>query len=170
MTHAKLGEIHEVLLRQLDQQAAIDRSASSSEPKRLVDAILYSPGNEVSLECHRLALKPETDLVDAALRLGAPAVLSVPRSHVLIGDNLTDLIAGHRAGVSQLMLVRSSHHGKEAARILASASRPDDAAPDASDVAGQPLDPEIRVLAQCAEVFDDLAEAVVALLERHGIA
>jgi histidinol phosphatase-like enzyme len=168
MTHAKLGEIHEVLLRQLDQQAAIDRSASSSEPQRLVDAILYSPGNEVSLECHRLALKPETDLVDAALRLGAPAELSVPRSHVLVGDNLTDLIAGHRAGVSQLMLVRSSHHGKEAARILASASRPDDAAPDASDVAGRPLDPEIRVLAQRAEVFDDLAEAVVALLERHG--
>ena len=62
----------------------------------------------------KFALKPAPDIMQAALQQGC----SVAADCVLVGDNMTDLLAAHRAGVGTLVLVTSSAYGSATAEFV----------------------------------------------------
>mmetsp|Transcript_84130 Transcript_84130/g.123046 ORF Transcript_84130/g.123046 Transcript_84130/m.123046 type:complete len:124 (+) Transcript_84130:3-374(+) len=62
----------------------------------------------------KFALKPLPDLMRAALLQGG----SARENAVMVGDNMSDLVAAHRAGVEALVLVTSSVCGRDAAAAV----------------------------------------------------
>ena len=84
------------------------------------------------LGSRKFASKPMPDIISAALQQagsgpcahahddagGSGCAKGKAATSVLIGDNITDLIAGKRAGVDVLVLVTSSEHGREAAAAV----------------------------------------------------
>ena len=125
-------------------QSAVGRGLLSAAEAEAINAGLLAAIRAAGVRVDAVYLCPHTDADGVDCRKPAPVLLrraaadldlDLPRS-VLIGDALSDLAAGRAAGVGRVALVRTGR-GVEQEHLAA----------------GQPLD-----------VFDNLADALAALL------
>ena len=103
MTESDLGAIHDRLQRELAREGAA------------IDAIYYCPHGKD--ECH--CRKPQTGMLEAAFRdfPGAAA-----ENSILIGDSLSDMECGRRAGMATIFIEAEDEQRKpasEAAKAIA---------------------------------------------------
>ncbi len=122
MTQAEVEAIHDGLRGELAQQGAN------------LDAIYYCPHGRDECNCR----KPQTGMLEAAFR-DFPEARS--KNSVLIGDSLSDIECGRRAGMVTILIedgmesgTRDRKPGAEAARSFADAS-----AKSLSDAVRMPL-------------------------------
>jgi D-glycero-D-manno-heptose 1,7-bisphosphate phosphatase len=85
MTEADLGDIHRGMREELASSGAA------------IDAIYYCPHGRDACDCR----KPATGMVEAAFRDFPEATAE---SSMLIGDSLSDIECGHRAGIGTIFI------------------------------------------------------------------
>ena len=93
-------------------ESVTERMLSILDYECCPDAIYANSGLDHKSELWR---KPEPGMI---LQAAQDFSLNDLSSSVLIGDKLTDLLAGYRAGVKNTILLKTGHGGKESANIL----------------------------------------------------
>jgi D-glycero-D-manno-heptose 1,7-bisphosphate phosphatase len=90
MTEGDLRTIHELLRRELERQGA------------MLDAIYYCPHGHDECNCR----KPQIGMIEAAFRDFPGAA---PDNSVFIGDSLSDIECGNRAGMATIFVKTEDH-------------------------------------------------------------
>jgi D-glycero-D-manno-heptose 1,7-bisphosphate phosphatase len=94
MTEAALEQIHSEMRAELARHGAA------------IDAIYYCPHGRSECDCR----KPDTGMIEAAFRDFPGAT---PDTSVLIGDSLSDIECGRRAGMATIFVENAADNGNE---------------------------------------------------------